>query len=198
LYSSAGPDFIRRLSDDGAKIFLELKLHDIPNTVAKALSSLSRLGAGWTTIHISGGEAMVRAARDAVAASENPQLKILGVTVLTSMDQAALRSVNIELDPQSQVVDLASKGKKWGLDGVICSPLELKGLRAKIPHPYLTVVPGIRPKGEAGGDDQARVASPAEAAKDGASYIVVGRPILNAQDPVAQVSSILKAIGAKP
>lgn len=196
LFTGAGSDFVRELVDDGAKIFLDLKFHDIPNTVAGAIRQTANLGAGWINVHLAGGQAMVEAARSAMeqaAPKAGARPVLLGVTVLTSMDDAALRATNVALSASEQVAALALSGKKWGVDGIVCSPRELRHIRKVLPRDFLTVVPGIRPAGAESGD-QSRVATPESAAADGADYIVVGRPIIAASDPVAAIKAILASL----
>lgn len=193
LFTAAGPGFVRELTEQGAKIFLDLKFHDIPNTVAGAVRQVAGLGAGWINVHLMGGEAMVAAAREAIDSSapagQRPPV-LLGVTVLTSVDDAGLRSIHVKNSAADQVLALATQGKAWGVDGVVCSAMELPALRKNLPSDFVTVVPGIRPAGAAAGD-QSRVAAPGDAAKAGADFIVVGRPIFSAPDPVAALQSVL-------
>lgn len=189
MFTAHGPDYVRAVADQGFHIFLDLKLHDIPNTVAKAVESLSSLPIGMLTVHSSGGREMMAAARRAQAGS-NPELLLLGVTVLTSMDGAGLAEIGVSTDPEAQVSRLAALAVDAGLTGLVCSPLEVAALRKQLPAATQLITPGIRPAGP-GGDDQKRVLTPAEAADAGSSYIVVGRPILQAQDPAAAAAAIL-------
>ncbi len=193
MFTAYGPDYVRAVADEGYSIFLDLKLHDIPNTVAKAVESLAPLPIGMLTIHTSGGREMMTAARQAQEQS-NPRLLLLGVTVLTSMDTAALHDTGVTSAADAQVSRLANLAAASGLRGLVCSPLEVPMLRSQLPAKIQLVTPGIRPAGDAGGDDQKRVMTPAEAARAGSSYIVVGRPILKAKDPAAVARAILAEI----
>ncbi len=190
MFTAYGPDYVKAVADEGFNIFLDLKLHDIPNTVAKAVESLAPLPIGMLTLHTSGGREMMTYARKAQLASK-PDLLLLGVTVLTSMDAAGLGELGVSVPPEAQVARLGQLAADSGLTGLVCSPLEVGLLRQKLPAGIQLVTPGIRPAGEAGGDDQKRIMTPADAARAGSSYIVVGRPILNAKDPVAATRAIL-------
>jgi orotidine-5'-phosphate decarboxylase len=194
LFTAYGPDYVREVAGHGFDIFLDLKLHDIPHTVAKAVASLAPLPIGLLTVHASGGREMLRAARDAQR-SANPGLRLLGVTVLTSLDAAALRDTGVADAPETQVARLARLAVAAGLDGLVCSPLEVAALRRELPAAVQLVTPGIRPAGETGADDQKRVMTPAAAAAAGSNYIVVGRPILQARDPAAAARGILAELG---
>ncbi len=189
MFTAYGPDYVRAVADQGYNIFLDLKLHDIPNTVAKAVESLSPLPIGMLTLHTSGGREMMAAAR-AAQLQTRPDLLLLGVTVLTSTDAAGLAELGLAVSPEQQVSRLARLATDAGLRGLVCSPLEVAMLRAQLPADIQLVTPGIRPAGESGGDDQKRVLTPAEAAAAGSSYIVVGRPILKAKDPAAAARAI--------
>jgi orotidine-5'-phosphate decarboxylase len=189
MFTAYGPDYVRAVADQGFKIFLDLKLHDIPNTVAKAVESLAPLPIGMLTLHTAGGREMMAAAR-AAQQQTKPELLLLGVTVLTSMDAAGLAEIGVPGLPEQQVSRLARLAVDAGLSGLVCSPLEVSTLRGQLPAAVQLVTPGIRPAGETGGDDQKRVLSPAEAARAGSSYIVVGRPILKAKDPASAARAI--------
>ena len=189
MFTACGPDCVREVADLGFNVFLDLKLHDIPNTVAKAVESVSRLPIRMLTLHTSGGpEMMAWAAR--AQQQHAPNLLLLGVTVLTSMSAAELNAVGVTASPADQVVRLGQLAVKSGLRGLVCSPLELAPLRAVLPADVALVTPGIRPR-DAKADDQTRVMTPGEAAAAGASFIVVGRPIFKAPDPVAAARAIL-------
>ncbi len=190
MFTADGPDCVRAVADEGFNVFLDLKLHDIPNTVARAVESLCALPIGMLTLHCAGGREMLAAARAAQAQSR-PDLLLLGVTVLTSMDAAGLAEIGVAASPEAQVGRLASLATGAGLTGLVCSPLELAALRSRLPAGVKLVTPGIRTAGEAGGDDQKRVLTPGEAARAGADFIVVGRPILKAPDPAAAARAIL-------
>ncbi len=196
MFTAYGPDYVRSVADEGFNIFLDLKLHDIPNTVAKAVESLAPLPIGMLTLHTVGGREMMAAAR-AAQQQTKPELLLLGVTVLTSMDGTGLNEIGVSEAPEVQVARLGRLAVDTGLTGLVCSPLEVPMLRRQLPANVQLVTPGIRPAGEAGGDDQKRIMTPAEAARAGSSYIVVGRPILKAADPAAAARAILADLGTK-
>jgi orotidine-5'-phosphate decarboxylase len=191
LYYAAGNGLVAELRDRGYSIFLDLKLHDIPNTVAGAVRSATRAGASLLTLHGCGGGAMLRAAAEAAQAPGSPRL--VAVTVLTSMDAAELVSVGVAASPAEQAVRLARLAKASGIDGMVCSAEEVYSLRQEIGDDATLVVPGIRPSGTSL-DDQRRVASPADAIRRGASLLVVGRPITKATDPAAAAHAVLEEI----
>ena len=197
MFTAYGPDYVRAVADEGFNVFLDLKLHDIPNTVAKAVESLAPLPIGMLTLHTAGGREMMLAATKAQQQTK-PELLLLGVTVLTSMDATGLAEIGVTVPPEAQVARLADLAAAAGLRGLVCSPLEVALLRSRLPADMQLVTPGIRPAGESGGDDQKRVMTPGEAARAGASYIVVGRPILKAQDPAAAARAILAELNQKP
>lgn len=190
MFTAYGPDYVRAVADEGFSVFLDLKLHDIPNTVAKAVESLAPLPIGMLTLHTSGGREMMVEAKKAQAATK-PELLLLGVTVLTSMDETGLAELGVGVTPEAQVSRLARLAVNSGLNGLVCSPLEVSLLRQQLPSHVQLVTPGIRPAGESGGDDQKRILTPRQAAEAGSSYIVVGRPILKARDPAAAAQTIL-------
>ena len=191
LYLATGGSIIPELRNRGFEVFLDLKLHDIPNTVAGAVRSIVPLGASLLTIHASGGAAMMSAAAKAAASAPNPP-RLLAVTVLTSMDAAQLAGIGVSDSPAAQVLRLAKLAQTSGISGMVCSPEEVSLLRAELGADPLLVVPGIRPSGSDIGD-QRRVASPAEAMAAGASMLVIGRPITQAPDPAAAFAAILAA-----
>ena len=193
LFVAAGPAIVEKLATRGFSIFLDLKFHDIPNTVAGAVRSASSLGARMMTLHAGGGPAMLAAARDVVASLPDPP-QLLAVTVLTSMDQSQLGAVGVNREPGMQVKLLAEMGLQAGLNGFVCSPEEVAELRSLTGPKGVLVIPGIRPAGAAAGD-QKRIATPASAIRDGASYLVVGRPITQAPDPSEAAEAILCEIG---
>lgn len=189
LYISAGPRIVEALAEQGYNVFLDLKLHDIPNTVAGAARSAAALGAKMLTVHGGGGPAMLTAAREGLAGvSDAPQL--LAVTVLTSMDAEQLRAVGVERTPAEQVMKLAKMGKDCGINGFVCSPQEVSALRTLTGRDGVLVIPGIRPAGAAVGD-QKRIATPADALRQGASYLVVGRPITQAANPAEAAEAVM-------
>ena len=199
LFTAEGPDAVRKLAKLGVGVFLDLKFHDIPNTVAGAVTAATALpGVQLLNVHATGGLEMMRAAAKALAASKpaGPGPKLLGVTILTSMDREALVQVGISGSPRTRVVSLARLAKRSGLDGVVASPQEVRQIRRACGRNFLIVVPGVRPapaEKTAGRrpDDQARVATPGEAIRAGADYLVVGRPIAAASDPRAAARSIV-------
>jgi orotidine-5'-phosphate decarboxylase len=193
LFSAHGPELVREVGSMGFRIFLDLKLHDIPNTVAKSVASIAPLPVGMLTIHTSGGREMMTWARKAQA-DHAPDLLLLGVTVLTSLDTPGLNETGVPSSAADQVVRLASLAVDSGLRGLVCSPQETRTLRAALPADVRLVTPGIRPAG-ASTDEQKRVMTPADAAAAGTDYIVVGRPILKAPDPAAAVATILADLG---
>ncbi len=190
LFIAAGPPILESLLKRGHSIFLDLKLHDIPNTVAAAVRSAAALGVHKTTVHAAGGPAMLAAASAALDGLTNPP-ELLAVTVLTSMDRAQLRAIGLQSSPAEQVELLARMSLAAGIRGFVCSPQEVATLRALTGPEGVLVTPGIRPA-DAGTDDQKRVATPAEALRQGASYLVVGRPITQASNPAKAAETILK------
>ena len=195
LFAAEGPEVVKAVKDLGKKVFLDLKFHDIPRTVERAVKSAARLGVDLLTIHASGGRAMVRAAADAAAEFGEAAPKILAVTVLTSMDAQDLADIGVAgRTPAEQVRAVASLAVDSGADGLVCSPLEVGSLSRSLRPGTLFVTPGVRPTGSALGD-QKRVATPAEAVRDGATHLVVGRPVLAAPDPVAAARAIVQEIG---
>ncbi len=193
LFTRHGPSIVDEFHALGFKVFLDLKLHDIPNTVASAIKSLRGRPCSLLTLHASGGPAMISRAREA-ADNALPDCRLLGVTVLTSMDQAQLTAVGITRTPEEQVRLLGRQAITAGIHGLVCSPLELPVLRQDLGSAPDLVTPGIRYP-DAASDDQNRVMTPAQAAAAGASFIVVGRPILKAKDPAAETWRIRREIG---
>ena len=182
FFLAEGAEGTQALAEIGLPIFLDLKLHDIPNTVAGAVRSVLRLKPTFLTLHTSGGEAMMRAAVDAAAQGGASRPKLLGVTVLTSLDVQDLEAVGQAADTKAQVLRLARLARKSGLDGVVCSPEEIASLRNELGPDFVLMVPGIRPAW-AVTQDQKRVMTPQEAVKAGATYLVIGRPITAADNP---------------
>jgi len=187
LFISAGPGLVRELADDGWAVFLDLKLHDIPATVAGAVRSAASLGVEFMTLHTGGGAKMMEAAAAARGDAGFPRL--LGVTVLTSLDDAQLEQVGMPGGAQRGVMRLAELARASGCDGVVSSPHEVAAIKASCGAEFLAVSPGIRPAGAAL-NDQARIATPADAVRAGADVLVVGRPIMNAPDPAAAADAI--------
>ncbi len=190
LFLAAGPAVLEPIVGSGHHVFLDLKLHDIPNTVAGAVRSAAGLGVRMLTVHAGGGPAMLAAAKAALAGVANPP-ELLAVTVLTSMDADQLHAVGVDCVPSLQVETLAKMGIAAGLHGFVCSPREVAALRSLTGPKGVLVIPGIRPAGAAIGD-QKRVAGPAEALRQGASYLVVGRPITQAPNPAEAARAILE------
>jgi len=184
FFSANGPQGVASIADLGLPVFLDVKLHDIPNTVAKAVEALAPLKPAVLTIHAAGGQAMLEAAKAAAA----PETKVVAVTVLTSLDGEDLRSIGVSAEPREQVARLAELARAAGLDGIVCSGAEVAAAKAAWPDGFF-VVPGVRPPG---GDvsDQKRVVTPRQALDDGASILVIGRPITGAGDPAAALSDI--------
>jgi orotidine-5'-phosphate decarboxylase len=192
LFTAAGPSVVESLAARGCSVFLDLKFHDIPNTVAGAVRSAARLGVKMVNVHAGGGPVMLTAAREALAEFENPP-KLLAVTMLTSMDQAQTTAVGLNRTPAEQVELLARMSIEAGINGFVCSPEEVAALRSLTGPEGVLVTPGIRPAG-AELNDQSRIATPAEALRNGASFLVVGRPITQAEDPAKAAKAILKEI----
>jgi orotidine-5'-phosphate decarboxylase len=191
LYTAEGPEIVRAVLSTGVKVWLDLKLYDIPNTVARAVESASRLGVQMLTIHLSGGSQMVRAATSARANN----ILLLGVTVLTSSTEETLREIGIQGKVDDQVLRLAKLGVDAGIDGIVASPHEIKPLRREFGDKVKIVVPGIRPSWSEPGD-QRRTMTPREALEAGANYLVIGRPITAHQNPSEAVTKILEESNA--
>jgi len=194
LFVAAGPRVLEPLLRRGHRVFLDLKLHDIPNTVAGAVRSAASLGAGMLTLHAAGGPAMLSAAREALSGVANPP-ELLAVTVLTSMDEPQLKAIGVDRSPASQVELLARMGLESGIRGFVCSPQEVATLRQLTGPTGTLVIPGIRPAGGSAGD-QKRIATPADALRAGASYLVVGRPITQAPDPAKAAEAVLEEMSS--
>ena len=193
LFYASGSSLIHTLRDRGFEVFLDLKLHDIPNTVAGAVRSVSSIGASLLTIHAAGGERMMAAAAEAALTPGSPRL--LAVTILTSMAESDLEGIGISAAPSEQVMRLAKLAQASRITGMVCSPLEIATLRAQLAPSTMLVIPGIRPASSVA-DDQRRVATPSSAIRDGASLLVVGRPITQAPNPAAAASAILSEIAS--
>lgn len=197
LFTAEGPEFVRALVRQGDRVFLDLKFHDIPNTVAAAVRSAARLGVWMLNVHASGGAAMMAAARKAAdeeADTSGKRPLVIAVTVLTSFDQATLKSLGVERSLDTQVETLAAMAQDAGLDGVVASPLEIATIRRRCGERFLIVTPGIRAGAPASGDDQVRTLSAREAIDAGASYLVIGRPILRAADPARAAREIAEEV----
>lgn len=197
LFTAAGPDIVKRVRATGASVFLDLKFHDIPNTVAKAVTSAVQLDVQMLTVHTSGGFQMLKAAEEAAEETawklgRTPPL-VLGVTVLTSLDTASLREVGLDVNVEYQVRRLATLAVKAGLRGLVCSPQEVAKLRPTVPPAMQLVTPGIR-TGTEKADDQKRTLTPKEAIAAGANWLVVGRPIYAAENPRAAAEKILESL----
>jgi orotidine-5'-phosphate decarboxylase len=197
LYTATGPSIVREIKGLGAEVFLDLKFHDIPNTVARAAAEAARMGVAMLDVHLSGGAAMIRRAVDEVeAACTLNQIRrpaLLGITVLTSLGDESLPPLGIHRTAHEQVLALAALGQEAGLDGVVASPRELQSLRSRLGSDFVLVTPGIRPEG-APVDDQVRTLTPREAVEAGADYLVIGRPITGADSPAAAARDILRSI----
>jgi orotidine-5'-phosphate decarboxylase len=194
LFTSCGPALVEELVDSGYDVFLDLKFHDIPNTVQKAASAAAKLGVWMLNVHALGGSAMMQAAREGIEiVAQRPFL--IAVTVLTSLSSQDLKECGIDISVPQLVDKLARNAVANGLDGVVCSAQEAKALRSSIGASALLVTPGIRPEW-ASGDDQQRIVTPQQALADGASYLVIGRPITRHADPAAALESIIESIGS--
>ncbi|CAA6826347.1 MAG: Orotidine 5'-phosphate decarboxylase (EC [uncultured Thiotrichaceae bacterium] len=193
LFVAGGPDFVRSLVDLGFDVFLDLKFHDIPNTVAGACRAAAKLGVWMINVHAAGGDKMMRFARESLSGLENPPY-LIAVTVLTSMDAEQLHQTGVMADsPDDQVKHLAKLTRESGLDGVVCSAQEARMLRETLGNDFLLVTPGIRPEGSQQGD-QSRVMTPEAANAVGVDYVVVGRPVTQSDDPLAVIAQINQAL----
>jgi len=188
LYTAAGPQLVESINKSGFSIFLDLKYHDIPNTVAAACAAAAGLGVWMLNVHALGGRAMMSAAREAISKGGKPPM-LIAVTLLTSMGPADMKDVGLGGNPQEAVSRLARLAQECGLDGVVCSPQEAAALRRQFGKEFALVTPGIRPA-EAAQDDQARIATPRQAIAAGSDYLVIGRPITRAPDPLAALRRI--------
>jgi orotidine-5'-phosphate decarboxylase len=200
LFTASGPEIVREIVKAGNQVFLDLKFHDIPNTVATAAVEATRLGVTILNVHAAGGEEMMKRTADAVsesAAAEGLSRPfVIAVTVLTSIDEMALHATGINHSPEDQVIKLGKLAAQSGMDGLVASPLEVRVLREAITKPdFLIVTPGVRPSA-ASANDQKRAMTPGEAIRAGADYLVVGRPILSATDPLAATQMISAEIAA--
>lgn len=192
LFTRCGPDIVKALQDRGFEVFLDMKYHDIPNTVAKAVKAAAELGVWMVNVHASGGRRMMEAARDELDKA-NLKTRLIAVTVLTSMERSDLAEIGLDIDPLEQVRRLALLTRDCGLDGVVCSAKEAPVLRQEIGSGFDLVTPGIRPSNASAGD-QRRVVTPTEGLANGSSYLVIGRPITQANSPVAAAQAIQQEI----
>lgn len=192
LYTATGPAILEALHERGYEVFLDLKFHDIPNTCAKAVGVAADLGVWMVNVHASGGRRMMEAARNEIA-KKNHQPLLIGVTVLTSMEQQDLADIGLNVDPQLQVKRLAQLTEQSGLDGVVCSAQEVGLIREACSAEFLTVTPGIRPAGAEQGD-QRRILTPEQAQQAGVSYMVIGRPITQAAEPALACQRIVESL----
>jgi orotidine-5'-phosphate decarboxylase len=196
LFTRAGPPLVAKLQEQGFEIFLDLKFHDIPNTVAQACKAAAALGVWMVNVHALGGKAMLQAAREALE-SQPKRPRLIAVTVLTSLDTVDLAEIGLAGSPADNVLRLARLAQASGMDGVVCSPREITRLRAELGPQFELVTPGIRPAGSAQ-NDQKRVMTPAQALQAGATYLVIGRPITAAPDPLAALRGIQAEISVLP
>lgn len=193
FFTALGPQGVERISAAGMPVFLDLKFHDIPNTVAGAVRAAIPLKPAMLNVHASGGAAMMKAAAEAAGEAGDDRPMVLGVTVLTSMDDGDLRAIGVDAPARDQVLRLAMLAQECGLDGVVCSALEVEDIREHLGRDFKLVVPGIRPEWAAA-DDQKRIVTPSDAIRMGADYLVIGRPITGADDPVAAADRIAEEI----
>lgn len=192
MFTLFGPEFVKQLVAKGFKVFLDLKFHDIPNTVAKACKAAAELGVWMVNVHASGGSKMMHAARQAIEECDNRPL-LIAVTLLTSMDEVAYSEIGFKRDLPEQVEHLASISKSAGLDGVVCSAWEAKRLKEQLGQEFKLVTPGIRPPGSEIGD-QSRIMTPEQAIAAGSDFLVIGRPITKASDPLKALYDISESI----
>ncbi|MEL7293611.1 MAG: orotidine-5'-phosphate decarboxylase [Pseudomonadota bacterium] len=189
MFTLFGPDFVKELHKRGFSVFLDLKFHDIPNTCSKAVRAAAELGVWMVNVHASGGERMMSASREILEPYGKERPLLIGVTVLTSMEQGDLAGIGLDIAPQEQVIRLASLTKNSGLDGVVCSAQEASMLKSELGKEFKLVTPGIRPAGAAVGD-QKRIMTPVDAVQAGSDYLVIGRPITQASDPAVVLAEI--------
>lgn len=192
LFTRCGPSIVTALQDMGFEVFLDLKFHDIPNTTAMAVKAAAELGVWMVNVHCSGGLRMMAACREVLERHQGVRPLLIGVTVLTSMEQSDLQGIGLDVSPEQQVNRLAGLADQAGLDGLVCSAMEAQGLKAQYPRLQL-VTPGIRPAGSAS-DDQKRILTPAMALESGSDYLVVGRPITQAEQPLGVLDAILASL----
>ncbi|EPJ2746534.1 orotidine-5'-phosphate decarboxylase [Vibrio parahaemolyticus] len=196
MFTLFGPDFVRELHKRGFSVFLDLKFHDIPNTCSKAVRAAAELGVWMVNVHASGGECMMTASREILEPYGKDRPLLIGVTVLTSMEQSDLAGIGLNVEPQEQVIRLATLTKNSGLDGVVCSAQESSLLKNELGKEFKLITPGIRPAGSDQGD-QRRIMTPVDAIQAGSDYLVIGRPITQATDPAAVLKSINDSLASK-
>ena len=200
MFVVAGPEPVRWMIERGFRVFLDLKFHDIPNTVAQACAAATRLGVWMLNVHAAGGATMLAAARDAVATTAaglaRPRPLLIAVTVLTSLADGDLQAIGVDRTARDHALELARLTAASGLDGVVCSAVEAPSLRAALGDRFKLVTPGIRPEGGSR-DDQARIITPQAAVANGADYLVIGRPITQAADPLAALAAINASLGVR-
>lgn len=189
MFTLFGPDFVKELHKRGFSVFLDLKFHDIPNTCSKAVRAAAEMGVWMVNVHASGGERMMAASREILEPYGKDRPLLIGVTVLTSMEQSDLAGIGLDMAPKDQVIRLASLTQNAGLDGVVCSAHESSMLKAELGKEFKLITPGIRPAGSEQGD-QRRIMTPVEAIQAGSDYLVIGRPITQASDPAAVLAAI--------
>ncbi len=193
MFTLFGPNFVRELHQRGFSVFLDLKFHDIPNTCSKAVKAAADLGVWMVNVHASGGERMMSASREILEPYGKSRPLLIGVTVLTSMEQSDLSDIGLNTSPQDQVMRLANLTKNSGLDGVVCSALESTMLKSKLGGDFKLITPGIRPAGSVAGD-QKRIMTPEDAIQAGSDYLVIGRPITQASEPATVLNEINRSI----
>ena len=193
MFTYFGPAFVKELIDLGFDVFLDLKFHDIPNTVAKAVTAAAKMGVWMVNVHASGGFEMMSKAKSALEQFGDRAPLLIAVTVLTSMDEAELKRLGVDKSAQEQVIYLAKLAKEAGLDGVVCSAQEAKALKTELGDSFKLVTPGIRPEGSDAGD-QKRIMTPKQAIDSGSDYLVIGRPITQADNPVKVLSDVNNSI----
>lgn len=192
LFTAAGPQLVGQLMEQGFDVFLDLKYHDIPNTVAKSVKAAAQLGVWMVNVHASGGRRMLEAAREAIDSSAHQPL-LIAVTVLTSMTKDDLLSIGLDIEPEEQVMRLATLTQSAGLDGVVCSAQEARTLKNAFGEDFCLVTPGIRPAGSSS-DDQRRIVTPQDAMVNGSDYLVIGRPITQAENPALMCEVIYRSL----
>lgn len=193
LFTHSGPDFIKKIHQKGFEVFLDLKFHDIPNTVARAVKAAADLGVWMTNVHASGGSKMMQAAKDALYDFGKDAPLLIAVTVLTSMEESDLKEIGISATPLEQATKLAILTKNCGLDGVVCSAKEVQSFRTRLGSDFKLVTPGIRPVGTTA-DDQKRIMTPQRAQAAGSDYLVIGRPITQSENPHETLTAILATL----